>query len=113
MLSIMAPRIELARSDVALETVICSSIFTALATSSICLHTYVKIKLMRHYVLRDELPILLTFLLVLALVAQTIWAVVHDGQGQHMSSVTQEDIDHMAKVFELIYTSDITMNMAC
>ncbi|KAI1768484.1 hypothetical protein GGR53DRAFT_478280 [Hypoxylon sp. FL1150] len=80
-------------SDVALATIICTFILTPLAILSLSIHLFT-CKQMFAY---DNLLILIAFLISLALVGQITWAVVDEGQGQHMSSVTHDQFEHAAK----------------
>ncbi|KAI8628165.1 hypothetical protein F5Y19DRAFT_486200 [Xylariaceae sp. FL1651] len=77
-------------------TVVCVSVFTVLAIVSLCIHITVSIKRDRRLVVIDFV-IIAAFLIALALVAQTLWAVLDEGQGQHASRVSQTHFNLIAK----------------
>ncbi|KAI6092139.1 hypothetical protein F4821DRAFT_157960 [Hypoxylon rubiginosum] len=83
-------------SDVALATIICTSIFTVFAILSFSIHVFVCLKIQHKFGLNDFLT-LLAFMISLALVGQIIWAVVDEGQGQHMSNVMHNQFELTAK----------------
>jgi len=88
---------QLRGSGVALATIVCSYIFTGLASLSIFIHVSKRFQLLHRAALEDYL-ILLAFMFALALVGQTTWAVFDEGQGQHMSKVTPGHFEIIAKV---------------
>lgn len=84
-------------SDVALATVVCTYVFTLLATISLSIHAYYRL-MVRHEVEAEDFLTLIAFIVSLALVGQITWAVIDEGQGEHMSDVTGSQFEHAAKV---------------
>ncbi|KAI1276573.1 hypothetical protein F5Y07DRAFT_366310 [Xylaria sp. FL0933] len=82
--------------DIAQQTIILSFVFTILAILSFFAHITVRIVILRKLGLDDWLTGG-AFVITLALVTQTVWAVVHEGQGRHVSLVTHTEFELLAK----------------
>ncbi|KAI0802601.1 hypothetical protein GGR55DRAFT_664826 [Xylaria sp. FL0064] len=82
--------------DVAEQTIILSSVFTLLAILSFSAHVTARIVILRKLGLDDWLTGG-AFVITLALVTQTIWAVVEEGQGRHVSLVIHTEFELLAK----------------
>jgi hypothetical protein len=89
---------DLTNSTVALATIVCSYVFTAVAVLSVLIHIVHTLKKFGRFHVDDYL-IVSAFILALALVAQITWAVIDEGQGQHLSNVARSQLNIMAKVF--------------
>ncbi|KAI1377259.1 hypothetical protein F4677DRAFT_49921 [Hypoxylon crocopeplum] len=86
----------LVASDVALTTIICTYIFTFLAVLSLLVHGSVRLKKFSGFLLEDYLTFA-AFMIALGLVGQITWAVIDEGQGQHMSDVSRSQFELTAK----------------
>lgn len=94
----MSSGLHLANSTVATATIVCSYVFTAVAVLSVILHIVYTLK--RHHRLHvDDYLIVSALILALALVAQITWAVIDEGQGQHLPNLARSQLNIMAKVF--------------
>lgn len=85
-------------SNVALATIVCTYIFTFLAALSLALHGFVRLHLLRTRFKLEDFLTFIAFMISLALVGQITWAVIDEGQGQHMSTVTRDQFELIAKV---------------
>lgn len=81
-------------SDVALNTIICTYIFSALAILFMTIHISMRIK----YLMLEDYMTFFAFISTIILVGQITWAVVDEGQGHHMSDITQGQFELTAKV---------------
>ncbi|KAI1138856.1 hypothetical protein F5Y05DRAFT_352712 [Hypoxylon sp. FL0543] len=86
----------LAASTVALATIVCTYIFTFLALLSLAIHGYMRLSNFIRFSLED-FSTSLAAIITLGLVGQITWAVVDEGQGQHVSEVTQSQFELTAK----------------
>ncbi|KAI0840098.1 hypothetical protein F5Y06DRAFT_248107 [Hypoxylon sp. FL0890] len=86
----------LAASTVALATIVCTYVFTFLALLSLAIHGYMRLNNPNRFSLED-FSTSLAVIITLALVGQITWAVVDEGQGQHVSDVTQSQFELTAK----------------
>ncbi|KAI2615379.1 hypothetical protein GGR54DRAFT_613218 [Hypoxylon sp. NC1633] len=85
----------LATSDVALATIICNCVFTAISTLSFTLHIYVRID-RRQFSIGDCFTFA-AFVFTFGLVGQSTWAVLDGGQGQHISQVSRTQFELIGK----------------
>lgn len=88
----------MAYSDIARTTLICSWLFTGLATISIT----IQILSIHHrrMIGIDDYLLFTAYLISVLLVAQTTWAVVDEGQGEHEDDVSNHSqFGIVAKVF--------------
>ncbi|KAI0535221.1 hypothetical protein GGR58DRAFT_21294 [Xylaria digitata] len=83
--------------DVAQQTIVVSSVFTLLASLSLSFHITVRLSLLKTRLGFDDWLTVMAFLISLVLVAQTIWAVRGEGQGQHVTSIIYTQFEMMAK----------------
>ena len=84
-------------SDVAVNTIICATVFSAFAVLSITIFIVESRKNSKAYEFQDYMTFT-AFALTIILVGQTIWAVVDEGQGQHASRVEPGKFEVTAKV---------------
>ena len=84
-------------SDVAVNTIICATVFSAFAVLFITIYIVENIKNSKGYQFQDYMT-LTAFALTIILVGQSIWAVVDEGQGQHASRVEPGKFEVTAKV---------------
>ena len=84
-------------SDVAVNTIICATIFSAFAVLCITIYMVESSRKSKGYKIQDYMT-LTAFALTIILVGQTIWAVVDEGQGQHASRVEPGKFEVTAKV---------------
>ncbi|KAI1655627.1 hypothetical protein F4813DRAFT_366676 [Daldinia decipiens] len=85
----------LTTSNVALATIVCTYVFTFLALLSSAIHVFMCIKKSR--LSWDDISTFIAFAMTLGLVCQTTWAVIDEGQGQHVSDVTRSQFELTAK----------------
>ncbi|KAI0410571.1 hypothetical protein F5X98DRAFT_359262 [Xylaria grammica] len=83
--------------DVAQQTVVFSSVFTLLAILSLSVHIMVRLFLLRTRLGFDDWLTAAAFVIALVLVAQTIWAVTNERQGQHVASIIPAQFELIAK----------------
>ena len=81
-------------SDVAVNTVICTSVFSALAVGFMTIHVVDRIIVARS----EDYMILTAFIVTIMLVGQVIWAVVDQGQGQHAAGMALGKFEVTGKV---------------
>ncbi|KAI2473859.1 hypothetical protein F4781DRAFT_6301 [Annulohypoxylon bovei var. microspora] len=83
-------------SNVARATIVCTYVFSFLAIISIAIHIFVRVKLVRVFSLED-VSTCLAAIITMGLVGQITWAVIDEGQGEHMSNMTRSQFDLTAK----------------
>lgn len=86
-----------ALSDVAQNTIVLTYVFLFLALIIAVDHVYLRRKKSASF-RWDDIITLCAFILSLALVGQITWAVIDEGQGQHVSNFTKSHLGIMAKV---------------
>ena len=91
------PTLDWTQSDVAVNTIICASVFSVVAVVFMVTHVIFIIRIIRNFSLPD-LMILAAFVITIMLVGQTIWAVVDEGQGQHAADMEWGVSEVTAKV---------------
>ena len=98
-------------SDVALTTIICTYIFVLIALLSLAIHLYVclRIRQCRRFSLEDYFAFI-AFIPTLGITGQITWAVVNEGQGQHMPDITQSQLDLIGKVCYRMNTNKNVMS---
>ncbi|KAH7313869.1 hypothetical protein B0I35DRAFT_436033 [Stachybotrys elegans] len=73
-------------TQIALSTIVCASVFTAISTVAVAMHIYSRICLRLSYKV-GEWIVLTAYLASLLLVAQTIWCVVSESRDESLSQV--------------------------
>ena len=80
--------------DLGRATIICSWVFAALAGIGVC----TQIVKARTSVKADDILIFSAFVVSLMLVAQTTWAVIDEGQGEHVNNQLRTHLALIARV---------------
>lgn len=93
----MSPATNPTLSGVARNTIVLTYVFLFLALILAVDHIYYR-RRKRISFRWDDIITLFAFILSLALVGQITWAVIDEGQGQHVSNVTKNHFDIMVKV---------------
>ena len=81
--------------DLGRTTIVCSWIFTALAGVAVWAQ-FVKA---RRFMQTDDFLIFGAFVIALVLVAQTTWAILDEGQGEHVIDESQTHLALIARVY--------------
>ena len=81
--------------DLGRTTIICSWIFTALAGLGVC----AQLVKARSFMKVDDVLILGAFVTALVLVAQTTWAILDEGQGEHVINESRTHLALIARVW--------------
>lgn len=87
--------------DLAHTTVVCSWVFTFVASIATFLYTIRLIILVRRGSLGfgvDDVMLYLAYFFALTLVAQNTWAIVRDGQDDHITRLTSPQLASVAKI---------------
>lgn len=80
------------------QTIIVGWVLTALALLSVIIYIWSKIVMGAPSHHLEDIFLYLSFLLSLALMSLTTWAVVVEGQGRHQSAESRSQFDLVAKV---------------
>ncbi|OKL55543.1 hypothetical protein UA08_09235 [Talaromyces atroroseus] len=95
----------MASSSIARTTLVCSWLFTALATLSVLIQVLHMQK--RHSVGLDDYILFIAFGISILLVAQTTWAVVDEGQGVPESELLGHPYDDFKIVAKSVFANEI------
>ncbi|KAI1462298.1 hypothetical protein F4805DRAFT_128586 [Annulohypoxylon moriforme] len=83
-------------SDVALATIVCTYVFGFIAIIFVAIHLFVRVHIIRIFSIEDT-STSLAVMITMGLVGQITWAVIDEGQGEHMSKVTRSQFELTAK----------------
>ena len=92
-------------SGIGRATLICGWLFGVLTLVCICLVMWVR---MHHGLKLDDCMLVAATIISFALLSQTTWAIVDEGQGQHVENESQNQVQIVVKV---LFPTHIEVNL--
>ncbi|KAI0885142.1 uncharacterized protein GGS22DRAFT_139484 [Annulohypoxylon maeteangense] len=83
-------------SNVALATIVCTYVFGFFAIIFVAIHLFVRLHLFGKFSIED-ISTCFALIVTMGLIGQITWAVVDEGQGEHMADVTRSQFELTAK----------------